>query len=54
MLIGGTVEMHLLTERLPVFWKQREMRFYPGERSRANLHHMPAVDCFATVLPACW
>lgn len=29
MLIGGTVEMHLLTARLPVFWKQREMRFYP-------------------------
>ncbi|PSC69376.1 ATP-binding cassette transporter isoform B [Micractinium conductrix] len=30
MLIGGTVEMHLITERLPVFWKQREMRFFPG------------------------
>ncbi|EFN59720.1 hypothetical protein CHLNCDRAFT_133292 [Chlorella variabilis] len=27
---GGTVEMHLITQRLPVFWKQREMRFYPG------------------------
>ena len=26
---GGTVEMHLITARLPVFWKQREMRFYP-------------------------
>lgn len=24
------MEMQLLTERLPVFWKQREMRFYPG------------------------
>lgn len=35
--IGGTVEMHLLTQRLPVFWKQREMRFYPvglGQRLR--------------------
>ncbi|KAK2076468.1 hypothetical protein QBZ16_000993 [Prototheca wickerhamii] len=30
MLIGGFAELHLLTERLPVFYKQREMMFYPG------------------------
>lgn len=30
MLIGGLAESHLLTMRLPVFYKQREMMFYPG------------------------
>ncbi|GAB4820274.1 hypothetical protein N2152v2_007320 [Parachlorella kessleri] len=30
MLIGGMSEMHLLTERLSVFYRQREMNFYPG------------------------
>lgn len=29
-LLGGVAEMHLLVERLPVFFKQRNMRFYPG------------------------
>ncbi|KAL4419611.1 hypothetical protein ABPG77_001665 [Micractinium sp. CCAP 211/92] len=30
MLLGAISEMHLLVARLPVFWKQRHMRFYPG------------------------
>lgn len=29
-LLGGTSEMHLLCDRLPVFYKQRGMKFYPG------------------------
>ena len=28
------MEMHLITERLPVFWKQREMRFFPVSERR--------------------
>lgn len=29
-LLGGIAELHLHCERLPVFFKQRHMRFYPG------------------------
>lgn len=29
-LLGGVSEMHLLCDRLPVFFKQRAMRFYPA------------------------
>lgn len=29
-LLGGVAEMHLLCDRLPVFFKQRQMRFFPG------------------------
>jgi hypothetical protein len=31
--------MHLLGERLPVFWKQREMRFYPVRRMSLPTAH---------------
>ncbi|GAB4817617.1 hypothetical protein N2152v2_004663 [Parachlorella kessleri] len=30
MLLGGLAEMHLLIERLAVFFRQRDIRFYPG------------------------
>ncbi|KAL4524950.1 hypothetical protein Ndes2526A_g07047 [Nannochloris sp. 'desiccata'] len=30
MLMAGAGEMHLLSERLPVFFRQREMKMYPG------------------------
>ncbi|KAK2076469.1 hypothetical protein QBZ16_000994 [Prototheca wickerhamii] len=30
MLLGGVTECHMLIMRLPVFYKQREMMFYPG------------------------
>jgi ABC-type multidrug transport system ATPase subunit len=30
MLMAGGSEMHLLTQRLPVFFRQREMKMYPG------------------------
>jgi hypothetical protein len=29
-LLGGVSEMHLLCDRLPVFYKQRAFLFYPG------------------------
>lgn len=30
MLMAGAAELHLLGERLPVFYRQREMHLYPG------------------------
>ena len=30
MLLGAISEQHLLVDRLGVFFKQRDMRFYPG------------------------
>ena len=35
-LLEGTAEMHLLCDRLPVFFKQRQMRFYPGEAQQST------------------
>lgn len=45
-LLGGVSEMHLLCDRLPVFFKQRSMKFYPAWTFAVSTFFIRVPFCF--------